>query len=386
MKLTVSILSIFFCLSATNLFGQGILFEKENWQAVLKKAQDEEKIIFLDAYTSWCGPCKQMSAYVFPDPALGEYHNDNFINVKIDMEKGDGIQLASKYNVRMYPTLLYIDHNGKVIRKRAGMLRADKLLELSKSVLRKQTNIDDLKAKYDAGERDLDLLANYAHGLKVKGEPYLAVTNEFLRQPNANKHYKYLETLYRLTPSLDASAFKHFKKNISQLNTKYGQSTIQQKLLTLHQKTVQKAIKYQSAELLETAHSTLNELYIDKTTLTDYISLGNCQYYSQAEPNFNQYKKSSKSYLSSERDNEEIFTVLESLVTIFNTKSSGKYGVSYSAQLVEKGKKAKFYFLHAQLLRLNGENELAKEFGKKALEKSKRNSVLQKNITEWIDG
>ncbi|HMZ23915.1 MAG TPA: DUF255 domain-containing protein, partial [Saprospiraceae bacterium] len=70
--------------------GQGMTFETGNWASILKKAKKEKKLIYLDAYTSWCGPCKMMKKNVFPDAAVGEYFNANFVNAQIDMEKGEG--------------------------------------------------------------------------------------------------------------------------------------------------------------------------------------------------------------------------------------------------------------------------------------------------------
>jgi uncharacterized protein YyaL (SSP411 family) len=58
------------------------------------KAKKENKLIFVDAYASWCGPCKLMVKNIFPLKTVGDYYNSHFINAKIDMEKGEGIELA----------------------------------------------------------------------------------------------------------------------------------------------------------------------------------------------------------------------------------------------------------------------------------------------------
>jgi thioredoxin 1 len=109
----------------------GIHFEKTTWAQIVKKAKAEKKLIFMDAYTSWCGPCKQMSANVFPDAKLGTYFNANFINAKIDMEEGEGPALAAQYPVRGYPTLMFIDPvTGKVVNSVLGSRSAADLLEV----------------------------------------------------------------------------------------------------------------------------------------------------------------------------------------------------------------------------------------------------------------
>ena len=109
----------------------GIKFEKANWNQILQKAKSENKIIFMDAYTSWCGPCKAMQARVFPDKKVGEYFNENFMNVKVDMEEGEGPSLGLKYPVRGYPTLLFIDpKSGKIVNQALGYKTTEQLLQI----------------------------------------------------------------------------------------------------------------------------------------------------------------------------------------------------------------------------------------------------------------
>ena len=91
---TLLICSLLFCASAS--FAGGIDFlHNKNWKEILAQAKKENKLIFLDAYTSWCGPCKHMQSEVFTDMAVGYYFNKNFINVKMDMEEGEGLQLSN---------------------------------------------------------------------------------------------------------------------------------------------------------------------------------------------------------------------------------------------------------------------------------------------------
>jgi uncharacterized protein YyaL (SSP411 family) len=84
-----------------------VLFESLTWSEVLKKSEKENKIIFLDAYTSLCSPCKRMEKEVFTNDTVGKFYNDNFINFRMDMEKGDGIEISKKYNVEFYPSFLF---------------------------------------------------------------------------------------------------------------------------------------------------------------------------------------------------------------------------------------------------------------------------------------
>lgn len=64
-------------------------FEEPDFKTVLAKAEKENKLVFFDAYAVWCGPCKLMVKNIFPLETVGDFYNANFINVKIDMEKGE---------------------------------------------------------------------------------------------------------------------------------------------------------------------------------------------------------------------------------------------------------------------------------------------------------
>lgn len=114
--------------------GEGIKFFEGTFAQALAKAKAEKKLIFLDAYTSWCGPCKAMQARTFPDKKLGEYFNQKFVSIKIDMEEGEGPGLSDTYGVTAYPTLFFIDANGKVAKRVLGFHSAEKLLSQAQSV------------------------------------------------------------------------------------------------------------------------------------------------------------------------------------------------------------------------------------------------------------
>ncbi|WP_460636445.1 thioredoxin family protein [Larkinella harenae] len=112
----------------------GIQFAEATWKAHLAKAKAEKKIVFLDAYTTWCGPCKMLQKNVFTQKSVGDFFNQEFINVKIDMESGEGPELALKYPVEGYPTLMFIDGNGKVLKTVLGYQTPEQLLAIGKTV------------------------------------------------------------------------------------------------------------------------------------------------------------------------------------------------------------------------------------------------------------
>ena len=88
---------LLFTISFVYSQNEGINFSNINFEEALKKAESENKMIFIDAYASWCGPCKMMDKTIFKDIDVGDFYNENFINLKIDMEKGEGPKLKGKF-------------------------------------------------------------------------------------------------------------------------------------------------------------------------------------------------------------------------------------------------------------------------------------------------
>lgn len=119
---------------------KGIEFSSISWEKALEKAKAERKLVFLDAYTSWCGPCKLLKSRTFTDEKAGEFFNKNFVNVAFDMEKGEGRELAKKLNIRAYPTLVFVDGDGNPVVLTEGFVNPGQLIKFGNHALNKHKN------------------------------------------------------------------------------------------------------------------------------------------------------------------------------------------------------------------------------------------------------
>ncbi|MFM9944264.1 MAG: thioredoxin family protein [Bacteroidia bacterium] len=115
----------------------GIKFFHGSLKEAKAKAKKENKLIFIDCYTTWCGPCKSMAKKTFVNKEVGEYFNKNFICLKIDMEQGEGPALAGSYSVEAYPTYLFIDSKGTLKHRDLGFIDASRFIEVGKTALSK---------------------------------------------------------------------------------------------------------------------------------------------------------------------------------------------------------------------------------------------------------
>lgn len=114
---------------------EGIKFKNISLAKAKENAAESGQLIFIDAHTSWCGPCKKMAATSFMNAEVGELYNEKFINLKIDCEKdADGPEISRMYKVLAYPTLLIINSEGKLIKQVVGFQTEDRLISLANSV------------------------------------------------------------------------------------------------------------------------------------------------------------------------------------------------------------------------------------------------------------
>lgn len=107
----------------------------EQWDTVLEYAKSQDKLIFVDCYTKWCGPCKTMDKYVFPTKEMGKFMNTRFICAKIDMETTDGKILNKQFKVSSYPTFLILTPDGKVLERFSGLHNVRNTIQKCDSLL-----------------------------------------------------------------------------------------------------------------------------------------------------------------------------------------------------------------------------------------------------------
>lgn len=119
----------------------GIDFQKsETLSAILDLAKEKEKLVFVDFHADWCTMCRAMEAEVFTDPALAKYINENFINYKVNSEKGSGPNLVFLYKIRALPSLLFLDTRGRVLFSTEGYMSAHTLLDMAKGLKDKKSS------------------------------------------------------------------------------------------------------------------------------------------------------------------------------------------------------------------------------------------------------
>ncbi|MBR0433763.1 MAG: thioredoxin family protein [Bacteroidaceae bacterium] len=179
-RLTSTLLTLAIAITA---MAQGVVFEPEGTtlEQASAKAKAENKLIFLDCYTQWCGPCKKMTKEVFPQEKVGAYMNPKFVSIKIDMEGTYGAPLAKKLQIQAYPTFVIFNADAQEISRFLGYHAADDFIKVVEEKSADNAS-SALEQRWKNGDRDPQFLMEYLQTLTAsyKGDEANAVAEAIL--------------------------------------------------------------------------------------------------------------------------------------------------------------------------------------------------------------
>lgn len=364
------------------LTGQGIEFYEGEWTDALAEAEKTEKLVFVDAYAVWCGPCKRMAATTFKEKEVGDFFNANFINLKIDMEKGHGLTFGSKYPVSAYPTLMFLNGKGEVVHKSTGGKDVAKLMDFAKKAMGMDDRSGDYEVAYEEGKRDYDLVYKYVQALNKVGKPSAKIVNDYLRsKPNITED-QMTKFLMVAVIDADSKAFEELIKRKSNAEKLTDEASVKNAIVKACKKTVNKAVEYESEMLLSEAQNKMKASYKSDAKTFEYES--KIIYY-KGLGYTDMYLETVQDYCSKviKKDAEAINDLA---VEISKTHNRNKKALGVAEDLAKnaskKGKKADYYLTYAKILNLNEKKDDALKAANKALEITKDNN----EPTNFIEG
>ncbi|OJX30697.1 MAG: hypothetical protein BGO86_11200 [Chryseobacterium sp. 36-9] len=331
-------ISFFFILFVSQLAfsQQSIKFEESNFASILAKAKTEKKLVFMDAYASWCGPCKLMEKNVFTDKNVADFYNKNFINVRIDMEKGEGKELAMKYGVRSYPTFLFLNAEGEIVGKELGYIKSEEFLELGKKNNNPQLVNTNLKDEFLKGKLDQAGLLNFI-SLYASKDPVLAKQASekyFSNKKDKSFSGEEVNALLNFTQSVDDANYKVFVANKAAITELLPENNYKQfdnylKLMKLvTSATNEKTKTIDDSKVLKDG-----EGLFPKDELIKSLNIYKLNYYS-AHENFPAYEKTALEYYKNpdEFNNNELLGAASTLAE----KSTDRIALQTAARWAEK--------------------------------------------------
>lgn len=281
-------------LSASLATAQGIDFFKGEWQEALAQAKSQDKLIFVDAYATWCGPCKRMAAEVFPNEKVGAFYNRNFISLKIDMEAPENEEFRSKYPVAAFPTLYYINAEGEVVQNVRGAQAVDQFIRTGEKALALSEPTGDYAEQYADGNREPELVYKYVRSLIRNGESHLRVANDFLREQSDLNSPENLQFIMLAATEADSRIFKLMTDRKEAIIASNSEDLYYSQVYAACQSTAEKSIEYSSLELLEEACEKMETHYEEKAEEFRYMSEMS---YAKGHRDGKMYAKAARSYL-----------------------------------------------------------------------------------------
>ena len=220
-------------------FSQGVHFEHLTLQEALNKAKTENKLVFMDCYTTWCGPCIYMTDKIFPQKEVGDFFNKHFINIKVDMEKGEGPELMKKYGITAFPTFLILLPDGTERHRILDSAEAKTIIERAQQGLKAETSSSYLDKLYADGKRDKEFLITYVQNLlnnyqRVQAK---AVATELIArlsdEEKLSEEYWFIYTNSTLS-GLGSENFNYMLQHKDKFLKRYGEKEVDGRIFSLH--------------------------------------------------------------------------------------------------------------------------------------------------------
>lgn len=364
---TILILIAGFCLYTT---AQGIPFMDGSWAEVVKKAKEEKKLIFVDAYASWCGPCKKMDQLTFTHQAVTKYFSSRFISFKIDMEKGEGPQLNSLFKVTAFPTLLFISPEEEIVHKITGFQEANKLMDQAEIALGKYNPARDMEESYKNGNREEGFVLEYVKTLSEAGKPTRDIVNSYFKGKSlANISEGEVQILFYGMEESDSRYFETLAGSLPVLRSYLPEAEIEEKIEKVCMATVVKAFEYQYDVLLQDAKEHYRSVCPEKASLFEKKADLSYSLLQKDEEKVNKWAMAlaEKEY-STEAD--KLRKLNETIADVFGKNAMTDLRIKLLSKAVDIQENAETYIELAQVFFSRGDREKAVESLERAVELS----------------
>lgn len=388
------IVSVLFLFSVIMAFAQeAIQFQELPFKDLISKAKKENKIVFIDAYTSWCGPCKMMEKNIFTKKSVGDYFNANFVNARFDMEKGEGREIAAKYGVRSYPTYLFLNGDGELVSQNYGYMEESMFLTMAQGISSPNNKKSSLKERFEKGEKDPEFLINIMKlnsssdfdFAKKASERYFEnkeKTSEFTKddiglllyflKSSEDKNYNvFTERKSEIIKFLPEETYREFDNQI-----KLG-------------KVVEQSIDKQNKRINEDYFMKTAEPLVGKHDAEVKLNQVKLSYYEQ-NANFPEYEKAALAYYRNSEafDPNELLKAAWIFSEHITNPASLKKAVEWAEKSVMRGETSENTYILAKLYLSTGNKEQAKayaEISRNMATQAQKDSALANALLQQIN-
>lgn len=369
-----------------------IKFQDISFKDLIAKAKTENKLVFIDAYASWCGPCKMMEKNIFTKKSVGDFYNKNFVNARIDMEKGEGREIAQKFGVRSYPTYLFLNGDGELVSQNYGYMEENLFLAMAQDINSPNNKKGSLKERFANGEKDKDFLisimklnssSDYEFAKKASERYFENKKNdEEFTKDDAGLLFYFLKSSedpnFRTFISRKTEILKYLpEENYNEFKNQLILGKVVQESIDEKNKKIDDAYFLKTAEPLVGKEAAMTKL--NQTKLAYYEQTGN----------FFEYEKAALEYYK----NAEAFEPNELLKAAWifsdniSTHSSLKKAAEWAEKSVMRGETSENTYILSKIYFNLGNKDLAKNFAEMSKDiaaKSGKDSSLAQELLNKI--
>jgi thioredoxin-related protein len=365
MKKIISGISIF-CTIAISA-QEAIQFQELPFKDIIAKAKKEKKLVFIDAYASWCGPCKMMEKNVFTQKSVSDYYNTNFINARFDMEKGEGRDIASKFGVRSYPTYLFLNGEGELVSRNTGYMEESMFVAMAQDINSPGNKKGSLKDRFASGEKDPEFLTNIMKlnansdydFAKKASERYFQ--NKKKTEELTKDEIGFLLYFVKSSEDTNYTTFASRKVEIIKFlpEETYNEFDAQLKL----GKVVEQSIDDKNKKINDDYFLKTAEPLVGKEAAIKKLNQTKLSYYEQ-NSNFPEYEKAALDYYknSDSFDPNELLRAAWIFADHVKTPSSLKKATEWAEKSVMRSETSENTYILAKLYNLTGNKEMAKNY------------------------
>src|ERR1043165_7332655 len=353
---------------------RSIEFHHGSFAELLAKAKAEKKMIYIDCYTTWCGPCKWMAKNVFTNDTAADFYNANFVNAKIDMEKGEGIELAQKYSIQAYPPMFFLDANGVQPHRPCGSSPAAAFINSGKEALSPNTQLATYAANFNAGKASAPDAARYFSMLQNACQSYGNEVNHYFTtvgkedlssRANWNIIYRYVE-------DYNSAVFTGFEADKDLYMKKYGKDSVENKINQVYNNGLFSAIENKDMKSYEIIKG---KMRMAKTEHTEMIILGADIKLAQRSGDWKTYASLASGYVEkySSSDKNDLNSFAWAFYEHVDDKAMLEKAESWSKKATELDDNYAYNDTYAAVLYKLGKRKEAKAAAQKAIGIAKKN-------------
>ncbi len=373
MKKTITLISclVLMLLQQLNAQPRPMQFETGTWSEIKQKAAKENKMIFVDAFTTWCGPCKWMAKTVFSNDTVAQYYNANFINAQIDMEKGEGKDLMKEWNVNAFPNLLYFSPQGELLHRSCGAHPAADFIKEGNNAINPETQFATTHKKYNTGTATAEFVAAYITMLTQKCLPFANETVKyFATQGSADLLLPRNWELMKIAVNdMTSGEFVYLESNAAAFSLAFKPEEVSNKIEDVYKTALMNALyKDKGAHYQEVKQKVLAKAHPLNPLPQKAVSFADMNYYEQKE-DWKNYATAAINYVSQYGLNDA--ELLNDVAYIFYEKVTDKKQLATALDWAKKSITIKEDFAnldtYACLLYANGKKAEAIAEEKRAI-------------------